>query len=249
MSNLVDIYRLTKGEFQGGRFGNLEPSKTIKYDFSILPKKDQEKDQGKEDSKEYTQIFCINEDTFNAAEPYARKGLKTCILNMASDFVPGGGVEKGSRAQEEDLFRRSNLFRTLTRNFYPLRSDQVLYTHTVHVGFDANYRALQEPFQVSVISCAAIRNPQIHNGRYVQEDYKLMQNKIKTIFEIAKQKRMEILILGALGCGAFHNPVKIVAQIFKQLLNGEYKDVFQEVVFAVMSKKDDNYDIFNSVLG
>lgn len=248
MSNLVDIYRRTKDEFQGGKFGNLQPSKTVKYDFSILPAPWKAEKQI-ESKESLTQIFCINEDTFTAAEPYAKKGLKTCILNLASDFVPGGGVEKGSRAQEEDLFRRSNLFRTLLRNFYPLKSDQVLYTHTVHVGFDSNYRALDSPFQVSVISCAAIRNPQLYNGRYTQEDYKLMQNKIKMIFEVAKKNGVEILILGALGCGAFHNPPKIVAQIFKQFLNGEYKDVFQEVVFAVLSKNDDNYDIFNKVLG
>jgi uncharacterized protein (TIGR02452 family) len=35
---------------------------------------------------------------------------KVCVLNMACASKPGGGVASGRAAQEEDLYRRTDLF-------------------------------------------------------------------------------------------------------------------------------------------
>lgn len=46
-------------------------------------------------------------------------GNNPVVLNLADILVPGGCVESGSGAQEESIFRRSNITRTLTQDFYP----------------------------------------------------------------------------------------------------------------------------------
>ncbi|MDD6023455.1 MAG: TIGR02452 family protein [Oscillospiraceae bacterium] len=61
--------------------------------------------------------------TLEAAEPYVREGRKTCILNFASATNPGGGVTRGSSAQEECICRSSTLYpclntRELWNRFY-----------------------------------------------------------------------------------------------------------------------------------
>ena len=55
-------------------------------------------------------IYVQNIDTFEKAKEL---GSECAVLNMASSKRPGGGVETGSRAQEEELCRRSNLLLSL----------------------------------------------------------------------------------------------------------------------------------------
>lgn len=48
--------------------------------------------------------------SFEAAAAYARAGKKVCVHNFASATNPGGGVTRGSSAQEECLCRCSTLY-------------------------------------------------------------------------------------------------------------------------------------------
>jgi len=49
---------------------------------------------------------------------------------MASYKRPGG-VRNGARAQEECLFRCSNLIQVVPNSFYPLKENEALYTKDV----------------------------------------------------------------------------------------------------------------------
>ena len=60
-----------------------------------------------------------NQDCMVVANELSKLG-KTCMLNMASYKHPGGGVTRGSMAQEEELARRSNMMMGLTLYDYPL---------------------------------------------------------------------------------------------------------------------------------
>ena len=73
--------------------------------------------------------------------------------------------------------------------------------------------------------------------------------RIERILEVAKKKGVEVLILGAFGCGAFANPPEIVAKAFKEAL-AEYGKYFETVEFAVYCSKEEtqNYRVFKEVL-
>jgi uncharacterized protein (TIGR02452 family) len=162
------------------------------------------------------------------------------VLNMASVWKPGGGVRTGKTAQEEVIFRRTNAFMTHPESYYPLEDWEMIYSPEVHVVRDSSYKFLPEKEQriISMLALPAIRNPQIYieNGIYYytnSEDYDLMSKKIESIFLIGIHEKKEVLILGALGCGAYHNPVDAVLEIFQKMIK-KYKNYFRYIGFAVL---------------
>lgn len=60
-----------------------------------------------------TDISVRNADCLAAAKELSGSGLNPAVLNMANRHIPGGGVYNGAGAQEENIFRRSNLFSSL----------------------------------------------------------------------------------------------------------------------------------------
>lgn len=198
---------------------------------------------------DHTFIDVINSDTFLACSQYVKQGYNVVALNMACERNPGGGVRKGSSAQEEDCFRRSNYFQSLTPDFYPLPPETCIYTPIVTVIKDEKYKLLDEPFIVSMIACAATRNPLLlENGDYKYPiDRKTMLDKINQIFQIAYLHNKDTIILSALGCGAFHNPPIEVAQMFNEIMT-KYKGCFKNLIYAVKSFRDPNFDIFSKII-
>jgi uncharacterized protein (TIGR02452 family) len=192
-------------------------------------------------------VEVINEDTFEAASKYVGVG-NVVILNMASCYAAGGGVKKGAMAQEEELFRRSNYFLSLTDKFYPLNIGDTIYTPKVTVIKDKNYDVLPVPFTIAAIAAAALRKPTLTaKDKYYEKDYDAMVTIINNIFKVAYANNHEILILGALGCGAYGNPPAEVIQIFNDCLQ-KYWGCFGKIIFAVYSKSqyDVNYTMFKS---
>lgn len=196
-----------------------------------------------------------NIDCLNAAEKLVNAGYKTCVLNMASFIRPGGGVTTGSGAQEEDIFRRTNIYQSLFRysssladmydldedgHQYPLeRTYGAIYTPhvTVFRGTSGEkYKFLNKPFQIDVVSVSAIKRPQIVGDNDINEWAKgILKKKVCQMLDIAMAHGDEALVLGAFGCGAYATPPQPVAQIFKSVLSSErFRRAFNEVVFAVI---------------
>lgn len=217
--------------------------------------------------------------TLEAAAPYRCAGKKVCVLNFASATNPGGGVTKDSSAQEEAICRCSTLYANLKEqkawdSFYgphrrqrdPMHNDDCIYTPGVMVfKSDTEYpRGLPEEkwYSVNVLTCAAPNlrerpsngmnsgdgDEAVHISR--EELQVLHEKRMKRVLEIASAKGNEVVILGAFGCGAFHNPPSIVAQAMKTVVQ-EYRMKFETIEFAVYcSPRDDsNYRVFQGVLG
>lgn len=199
-------------------------------------------------------ILVENIDSFDMARNMNSKVERVLVLNLASDISPGGGVESGARAQEEDLYCKSNYFEANSRNLYPLRISEAIYSPIVHIIKDKTYKLLQEPYPVSCLAIAALQNPKLKilsEGKITysnEKDMKIMQNKIDMIFKVAIKHGHKMLVLGALGCGVFNNPTEEVANMFKKSLN-KYAPYFKTIGFAILcGPSNPNFTIFQNVI-
>jgi len=174
------------------------------------------------------------------------------VLNFANPHYPGGGVFQGAKAQEESLCRSSNLYPCLEggkvfEEFYRYHqketdydfSDRLIYTPGVTVFKDDSavprLLAEEEWFRVDVITCAA---PYLAKRRYVNRTVLINRfvSRIRNILEAAIENEIDVLILGAFGCGAFGNPPEVVAKAFRLVLEERrYATAFARVVFAIKS--------------
>lgn len=58
------------------------------------------------------------------------------------------------------------------------------------------------------------------------------------------------LILGAFGCGAYGNPPRQIAGLFRDVFaEEEFTGVFKRIVFAIIDTPgSNNYDVFSEIL-
>ena len=223
------------------------------------------------------QVMVSRKRTLEAASAYV--GRKVSVLNFASATNPGGGVTRGSSAQEEAICRCSTLYfslieQSMWKGFYaphraqknPLHNDDCIYTPGVVVikTDTATPQALppEDWYTVNVLTCAAPNlrerpsNPMndgdgargVHIGK--QELRQLHEKRIRRVLSIAAAEGNEVMILGAFGCGAFHNPPEVVAEAMRTVVR-EYRSYFQVIEFAVYCppRDDTNYRVFERVLG
>ena len=204
-----------------------------------------------------TRFSVIEADTIETGELLKKAGYNVCVLNMANRQNPGGGVLGGAGAQEENIFRRTNIFMSMYQfreyadqygikrsdESYPLnRNTGGVYSKdiTVFRGSESNgYCLLKNPFKLSFVSVPAINRPDLVpdgnkyklNPRFVEPT----KEKIRTILRISGKAGHDALVLSALGCGAFRNPPEHVARLFKEVfMEPEFKNRFKIVVFAIL---------------
>lgn len=219
-----------------------------------------------------TKIYVQNIDSYLKA---IQLGPDCAVLNMASRNNPGGGVSKGSRAQEEELCRRSNLLYSLysyiskgktlfdfeNKESYPIPTYGGIYSPGISIYRKPDtYGTYEEPFLTNVISVSGVLHPTYDPvTRFMQKSFaRMTKEKIRTIFRIALLNKHSKLVLGALGCGAFGNPPEHVALIFKEVLEEpEFKNSFEEICFAILDdgntgkehNPNGNYKPFVEVFG
>jgi len=203
-------------------------------------------------------VLVSKKRTFEAAEAY--KGKKICCLDFANYYSMGGSPWSAG-AQEESMCRVSTLYPCLysqKQAFYEkhfheenngeinyMGGNDLIYIPGVTVfKTDESIPKLKDEekwFNTDVIVSAA---PELFDD-YDEDQYrKVMTERIRRILELAAKEKVEVLILGAFGCGAFQNPPEIVADIFASLIKN-YN--FETVEFAVFCRNDTkNYDVFES---
>ena len=238
MKNLVNVFQDTLENSK-----NLKDSTTSKHTFDETnpPRLTMFKDV----------ISVINTDSVSAVVEYSKLG-KTCVLNMASYKRPGGGVYNGARAQEECLFRCSNLIHVVPTSLYPLEVNEALYTKEAIFFKDKDYEYM-EPVVCDVITIAAINlneNAKYDPVQNITEYRKITKDKIRLMVSLAAQNGVKNLVLGAWGCGVFNNDPTTMSQYFSEVLVGEgYSVDFDNIVFAIINDHNsvgNNFDIFNN---
>ena len=185
---------------------------------------------------------------------------EVCVLNMASRHNPGGGVHSGAGAQEEHLFRSSDYFRSLyphaatfdpreyglapARGSYPLDRDHGgVFSRgvTVFRGPEREgYPLLEKPWRCNFVAVPAVNRPETvldaeGRSRLAPDMEAATRRKIRAILRIARGNGQRVLVLSAFGCGAFRNPPRHVAELFREELSSpEFRSAFGRVVFAIL---------------
>lgn len=189
----------------------------------------------------------------------AEAGLRPALLNFAHSYNCGGGFEHCAGSQEEDIFRKSSAFLSLWPHrraddgpgvlrrsmwigefdaelerktpFYPHSECGGLYSPHVRAVLDLPEDASSLPsFAVLTVAAQNVNwDPPFNSA--------LLREKLRTALWIASAQRHEAVVLGAFGCGAFHNPAGVVAKTFQELLGpgGEFEYAFRLALFAVPS--------------
>ena len=205
-----------------------------------------------------TEVRVENDDCVLVAKRLIDEGYNPAMLNLADLYTPGGLVEYGSGAQEENLCRRSNLILSLYQfsqariRQYP---DLGLVQHAdqypmdernggVYSGIVTFFRGPESegslledtPYNIPVISVAALSGPRIgSDGMMLPQETEITLEKMRTIFRIGMANFHDSLVLSAMGCGAFANPPVHIAKLFHQVIQeDEFKNAFRLIDFAIL---------------
>lgn len=233
-----------------------------------------------EDSRNFeTKVVVTDSKSFAAALRLRREnpGARIAVHNFASATNPGGGVRKGSTAQEECLCRCSTLFPVLNtqrfmEEFYTFHRERHDVRYTDACIYAPDIRIIKtdtampermpesEWCTVDVITCAApnlrakpynAMNPGQGTAVRVtdRELLELHRARARQLLHVAADNGVEIIVLGAFGCGAFQNSPEVVARAYREVLP-EFSGVFCKVEFAVYCPPADsrNYDVFRRML-
>ena len=226
-----------------------------------------------------TEVTVLRKRSFEAALFVQSKNpeLRIAVHNFASASNPGGGVQHGSRAQEEALCRCSTLYPVLNtkenfRRYYKvnrrrgdaLHDDACIYTPEIIVcksDTDRPERLPQEKWMtVDVMTIAAPNLRECPNNAYnpghakpvqITDDelFALHEKRLRHMFTVLAHHGVDVFVTGAFGCGAFRNNPAVVAQAYKKIL-GEFDGYFKEIVFAIYCRPNEteNLDAFKKIL-
>ncbi len=212
----------------------------------------------------HTEVEVVEEDCLLVAKSLKDEGYNPAVLNMASRRNPGGGVLNGAGAQEENLFRRTNLFLSLYQ-FASYAEDYGVQKSSLQYPLDQNfggvytpeacvfrglekdgYPLLDECYCLSFIAVPGLNRSALDaKGFIVPEQVMGIKNKMRTIFRMGLHHGHDVLVLGALGCGAFRNPPAHISRLFHEIMEEEeFKDKYRKIVFAIIedhnSRKEHN---------
>ncbi|TFB02933.1 hypothetical protein CCMA1212_005371 [Trichoderma ghanense] len=259
---------------------NLNPSSSERLDYRTLAALQPDSCPQRAPRGNLT-IRVVQEDSLNAAIQLAStrgpESGRVVVLSNANSRVPGGPWLQGAMAQEEEICYRTSLSMSLHDDLYPWAGTQGIYTSDVVVIRDdvkSGHNLLHPDTDaanlpvVSVISIAAPTRFKrttealiLNNGAQSitakraiyknTEDRDSMKMKMRFCLRIAASKGHGLLVLGALGCGAFGNPRDDVAECWLEVLReGEFGGGWwEEVWFAVLDPRGDgNFGVFREVL-
>lgn len=262
MHKLKNVYRDTAMRYTSEGYlrnaAEKSAENTVFYPMDELPTTESKNKKGR--------VELSKEKTFEAVLNIRKTDRKSkiAVLNFASAVHPGGGVTKGCTAQEECLCRCSTLLPTIDQRWIKEKyyapnierndrrnTDACIYSPDIIIfKTDDEYPEMMEEKDwciTDVITCAA---PDLREIYLTDEElYNLHASRAKHILTVAADNDVDILILGAFGCGAFQNDPHVVARAYRNVLDEHIHD-FDLVKFAIFCERYEsiNYKAFKEEL-
>ena len=169
----------------------------------------------------------VDGDMITHAAALAQEGHMVCMLNMACASRAGGGYVQGCLAQEEVLCHRTLLFPRLcisaVSGRYPIPPGAALFTPDVHIVRDAPALQLQSWVSVHVVSAAAKRLQSEAEVAALQGYEQELCNTWRAVIAAAHDAGASVLVVSALGCGAYCNPPEVVGRALRNAVSGASK--------------------------
>lgn len=179
----------------------------------------------------------------------------------------GGGYLSGAGAQEENLFRRTNYVQHLAdpdnefdperKWSYRLPEFSCVYSTNVFIIRAAEaegYAFLRKPIAMSFVALSAYCSPALTKDkqRLIPQAAENTKRKIRCMLATGLYHDHDSLVLSALGCGAFRNPPRHMAGLFKEVLEeDEFANKYKHISFAIIddhnARREGNYQPFKEV--
>lgn len=194
-------------------------------------------------------------------------GVCFAVLNMANAFSPGGAYVEGTVAQEENLFRRTDAHEAIndedmdprTQRYTPAMTALLSAAHgSVYLDTKMPRVCFRGPEDRSLpdLGYARLADDDVFpffELRAAAEDLRggkpfnaaEMARRIHAQLHTLQRAGVRHVVLGAFGCGAFHNPADEVARLYREALE-QQRNTLDEVVFAIFASGygPDNYTPF-----
>jgi len=144
------------------------------------------------------------------------------VLNFANNQKSGGGYGNKGHTQEEYLLRDTNLGDELDESLYPICESP----EDACAILSQNITVKSSGRKISIITCPALVGPRVRDNLedidisyfVFDNDRENTENRIRLICATAARLQVEVLVLGAWGCGVFCNPVYELCLLWKKYI-------------------------------
>jgi len=198
-----------------------------------------------------TAIEVTNETSLNATRRLINEGHTDVIcLNFASARNAGGGFLGGSQAQEESIARATGLYSCLMEapDYYSTNrkfkscfyTDYMIYSPKVPILKDEAGNYLEGLVTASFITAPAVNTGVVkqREPRRLKKIEVVMKRRIEKVLAIALEHGHLSIVLGAWGCGVFQNNPNDIASYFKEVTEGNFKNQFLQITFAIYANNE-----------
>ena len=198
-----------------------------------------------------TIIEVNGETTLNATRQLLAAGYEDVLcLNFASAKNPGGGFLGGSQAQEESIARSTGLYNCQMKawDYYEVNrhtktciyTDNMIYSPYVPIlkdeaGTNLDHLALASIITAPAVNFGVVKQREQNSIPKVEA---IMKRRIAKVLAIALAHGHKAIVLGAWGCGVFQNDPKDIAPWFKEVIDSQFKNEFEKIVFAVYARNE-----------
>ncbi len=187
--------------------------------------------------------------TMDATRLLIAEGYKNVLcLNFASAKNAGGGFLTGSQAQEESIARSTGLYNCLLKapDYYAtnrktkscMYTDYMIYSPNLPMiksesGHNLETLQLASVLTAPAVNFGVVKKREPHRISKVEG---IMKRRIAKVLAIALEHEHRAIVLGAWGCGVFQNDPKEIASWFKEVIDTQFKNEFEKIVFAVYGR-------------